>query len=123
MGHRTGYVKGEGDGAGVQTDIPRGLWAKKLSRASLPASLTTQPGFWVGHLFTPYGIEISTIKEIVNSHFARAELNLLLLKPGPVTTEALGLNAQVKPPSFWQLVGSANPENLEKRLFAVKLSP
>jgi glutamate synthase (NADPH/NADH) large chain len=121
MGHRTGYVKGEGDGAGVQTDIPRGLWAKKLSQASLPASLATQPGFWVGHLFTPYEIEISIVKEIINRHFANAELNLLLFQPGPVTTEALGLNAQVKPPSFWQLVGSANPENLEKRLFAVKL--
>ncbi len=23
MGHRTGFVEGEGDGAGVQTDIPR----------------------------------------------------------------------------------------------------
>ena len=25
MGHRTGFVNGEGDGAGVQTDIPRRL--------------------------------------------------------------------------------------------------
>lgn len=25
MGHRTGFVDGEGDGAGVQTDIPREL--------------------------------------------------------------------------------------------------
>jgi glutamate synthase (NADPH/NADH) large chain len=37
MGHRTGHVHGEGDGAGVQTDIPRGLWGKKLSQAGLPA--------------------------------------------------------------------------------------
>ena len=59
----------------------------------MPASLTTQPGFWVGHLFTPYGVEISTIKEIVNRHFSRAELNLLLLKPKPVTTELWGKTA------------------------------
>ena len=32
MGHRTGYVRGEGDGAGVQTDIPRSLWAKNSAR-------------------------------------------------------------------------------------------
>lgn len=28
MGHRTGFVNGEGDGAGVQTDIPRGCGRK-----------------------------------------------------------------------------------------------
>ena len=122
MGHRTGYVKGEGDGAGVQTDIPRGLYAKKLSQASLPASLATQPGFWVGHLFTPYEIDVSVLKEKINDCFARSELNLLLFQPGPVTCEALGLSAQVKPPTFWQLTGSANPEDLEKRLFAAKLA-
>ena len=122
MGHRTGYVKGEGDGAGVQTDIPRGLWAKKLSQASLPASLATQPGFWVGHLFTPYEIDVAAVKEKINNCFAKAELNLLLFQPGPVTCEALGLSAQVKPPFFWQLTGSAHPEDLEKRLFAAKLA-
>ncbi|MFL6333655.1 MAG: hypothetical protein ACJ754_10135, partial [Pyrinomonadaceae bacterium] len=30
MGHRTGEVEGEGDGAGLQTDIPRERWAKRL---------------------------------------------------------------------------------------------
>ena len=35
MGHRTGFVNGEGDGAGIQTDIPRRLWARKLSQANL----------------------------------------------------------------------------------------
>ena len=61
MGHRTGYVRGEGDGAGVQTDIPRSLWAKKLSQAGLPASLATQTGFWVGHLFIPFGMDYTTV--------------------------------------------------------------
>jgi Glutamine amidotransferases class-II. len=54
MGHRTGFVNGEGDGAGVQTDIPRRLWARKLSQVSLRASLASHPGFWVGHLFIPF---------------------------------------------------------------------
>jgi glutamate synthase (NADPH/NADH) large chain len=54
MGHRTGFVNGEGDGAGIQTDIPRRLWAKKLSQAGVGSHLVTQPGFWVGHLFVPY---------------------------------------------------------------------
>ncbi len=50
MGHRTGFVNGEGDGAGVHTDIPRHLWAKVLSQSGLRSSLATDPRFWVGHL-------------------------------------------------------------------------
>jgi len=120
MGHRTGYVRGEGDGAGVQTDIPRSLWAKKLSQAGLPASLATQTGFWVGHLFIPFGMEYTGIQSAINSAFDQAGLNLLLAEPGPVRCEALGLNAQNNPPAFWQLAGSANLSDLEKRLFSVK---
>ena len=121
MGHRTGYVRGEGDGAGIQTDIPKALWAKKLSQAGLPASMATQPGFWVGHLFLPCGTEYSSIQEKVNNHFSNAGLNLILSQPGPVRIEALGASAQLRPPTFWQLSGNANPGNLEKRLFQVKL--
>lgn len=122
MGHRTGYVRGEGDGAGIQTDIPKGLWAKKLSQAGLPASMATQPGFWVGHLFIPYGIEFSSIQETLNRLFANAGLNLMLTQPGPVRTEALGSSAQRKPPVFWQLAGTASLTDIEKRLFNAKLS-
>lgn len=74
MGHRTGYVNGEGDGAGVQTDIPRGLWAKKISQAGLPATLTTQPGFWVGHLFIPSETSFQAIEEKITGQFTSAGL-------------------------------------------------
>ena len=33
MGHRTGEIDGEGDGAGLQTDIPRDWWARGLEAA------------------------------------------------------------------------------------------
>jgi hypothetical protein len=33
MGHRTGEIGGEGDGAGLQTDIPRERWAARLEAA------------------------------------------------------------------------------------------
>lgn len=120
MGHRTGYVRGEGDGAGVQTDIPRILWAKKLSQSGLPATMATQSGFWVGHLFLPYGIDYSTLQDQINTLFTSANLNLLIAQPGPVRTEFLGSNAQLEPPTFWQLAGSAAPIDLEKRLFKIK---
>lgn len=122
MGHRTGYVNGEGDGAGVQTDIPRRLWAKKLSIAGLPASMATQPGFWVGHLFIPYGSDIEKVQQVIFQHFTDSDLNVLISQPGPVRAEALGINAQINPPAFWQVAGTSNLEDLEKKLFAVKVS-
>jgi glutamate synthase (NADPH/NADH) large chain len=45
MGHRAGSVGEEGDGCGVQVDIPRRLWADRL-RSQLPFS----PVFAVVHL-------------------------------------------------------------------------
>ncbi|NOG51434.1 MAG: hypothetical protein HND48_19935 [Chloroflexi bacterium] len=50
MGHRTGYIDGEGDGVGILTDIPRELWARRLVQHGLRSSLATDRGFWVGHL-------------------------------------------------------------------------
>ncbi len=120
MGHRTGYVRGEGDGAGVQTDIPRGLWAKKLSKAGLFASLATQPGFWVGHLFLPHDMDFSTVEEEINRQFSLAGLNLLLLQPGPIRSEALAASAQLRTPSFWQMAGNCSQPDLEARLYDVK---
>ena len=45
MGHRSGYVDGEGDGVGILTDIPRQLWSKRLSRAGLRSSLDNLAAF------------------------------------------------------------------------------
>src|SRR5215207_9937939 len=50
MGHRTGEVDGEGDGSGLQTDIPRELWARKLEAAGLRGSLAMRRHFTVGHV-------------------------------------------------------------------------
>src|SRR5437762_13652232 len=38
LAHRSGAVDGEGDGAGVLTDIPRALWADLLARAGEDAA-------------------------------------------------------------------------------------
>ena len=48
MAHRAGSVGEEGDGCGVQVDIPRRLWADRL-RSHLPFL----PGFAVAHLAGP----------------------------------------------------------------------
>ncbi len=121
MGHRTGFVNGEGDGAGIQTDIPRRLWSKKLSQAGLPAYLATNPGFWVGHLFMPHEADGEALAGGIASRFHAAELNPLLHQPGRVRSEALGQNARLNPPSFWQITGYSPLVDLEQRLLQAQI--
>jgi glutamate synthase (NADPH) large chain len=120
MGHRTGFVNGEGDGAGVQTDIPRQLWAKKLSQANLRSSLATQSGFWVGHLFSPNGFDVSQLLDVLNLRFNDAGLNLLIAQLGRIRSNVLGQNARNNPPTFWQLAGYADLPDLENRLLHIQ---
>ena len=47
MGHRTGFVDGSGDGAGILTDIPRQLWARQ-DRQYGPAQLYRHTGGFLG---------------------------------------------------------------------------
>lgn len=121
MGHRTGYVNGEGDGAGVQTDIPRQLWAKKLSRSGIRTSLATSPGFWVGHLLVPHDADYRTMRDAIHQEFAAADLNLLVEQEEATRPEMLGRTARAEPPAFWQLAGHAEGSDIEKRLFAVQI--
>jgi len=120
MGHRTGFVNGEGDGAGVQTDIPRRLWARKLSQASLRASLTSHPGFWVGHLFIPASADTPELHDRIDIVFEQAGLNLIYQQLGRTRREALGGIARRDAPAFWQIAGYAELPDLEKRLLEVQ---
>ncbi|MEW6505258.1 MAG: glutamate synthase-related protein [Chloroflexota bacterium] len=120
MGHRTGFVNGEGDGAGVQTDIPRRLWAKKLSQAGMPSYLATHPGFWVGHLFVPATVDMATLQEEITQRFQHHGVNLLLIQPGRVRKEVLGQHARINPPQFWQIAGYADLSDLDRRLLHIQ---
>src|SRR5579875_1667662 len=51
MGHRSGEVAGEGDGCGLLVDIPRRIWARKLTEAGLDERVADDPRFVVGHAF------------------------------------------------------------------------
>ena len=53
MGHRTGEIAGEGDGAGIQTDIPREIWLQHLESRGLIGSTVNHPYFTVSHLLLP----------------------------------------------------------------------
>jgi glutamate synthase (NADPH/NADH) large chain len=121
MGHRTGFVSGEGDGAGVQTDIPRRLWAKHLSQVGMASHLATKPGFWVGHLFIHHSTNYSDISDRLVRIFDEAELNLLIQKPGKVRKEVLGQNARLNPPTFVQIAGCSQLNNLAERLLDLRV--
>ena len=120
MGHRTGLVNGEGDGAGVQTDIPRQLWAKALSEAGLRSSLATDPRFWVGHCFIRPGADLPTLRNQLSQAFNQAGLNLLLERLGRVRPEVLGQQARKHMPTFWQVAGCAEGGDVEARLLAAQ---
>lgn len=107
MGHRTGFVDGEGDGAGVQTDIPRQIWARKLSQSGLRASMATDPRFWVGHLFVAGDEDHFAISEALNARMSDAGLGMLVERPGETQPEFLGRQAQTEAPHFWQIAGCA----------------
>lgn len=116
MGHRTGFVDGEGDGAGVQTDIPRELWARRLSSNGLRASLATDPGFWVGHVFIPRTLDLQTMRDRLHEGFTAAGLQMLIDQPGRVRPEALGRQGSIDPPRFWQIAGCSDAPDVEARL-------
>lgn len=121
MGHRTGFVDGEGDGAGIQTDIPRQIWARNLSMAGLRSSIATDPNFWVGHLFIPHDLDLNALRNTLSQKLNAAGLNLLTDEPGRILMEALGRKGRESAPLFLQLAGFADDSaGLEARLFNIK---
>ena len=53
LAHRSGLVDGEGDGAGVLTDIPRAIWSSALRASGHDPAVVRGGRFAVGHLFIP----------------------------------------------------------------------
>lgn len=126
MGHRTGYVNGEGDGVGILTDIPRQLWSKWLAEAGLIGSLATDRNFWVGHLMIP-AEDRPRARNIVDQicrAISEAGLHILLDRPGQVNSQILGPNAEKVEPVFWQIAGvngQVRPAELERTLFELQV--
>jgi glutamate synthase (NADPH/NADH) large chain len=124
MGHRSGEVNGEGDGCGVMTDIPRLLWAQALEQEGKPGWLAEDRRFFVGHLMIPNtntnpGTEANIIEMIKDSG-----MDLLLERPIPTRSQALGKMARLQAPQLWQVAGLVRKgplENVERTLFDLVL--
>ncbi len=125
MGHRSGFIDGEGDGVGILTDIPRQLWMKKLARAGLRSSMASSRNFWVGHVMIPASARSHAyaLVEQISQRLTDAGLDVLLEEPGDVNRHDLGPNAQRNEPAFWQLAGmngDVPPHLLETTLFTLQ---
>ena len=107
MGHRTGYINGEGDGVGVLTDIPRQLWTKWLAKAGLRSSMATDRNFWVAHVMIPANdrARSQNIIDQICRHISEAGLHILIDRSSRVNSQVLGPNAEKNEPVFWQIAG------------------
>lgn len=107
MGHRTGFIDGEGDGVGIMTDIPRELWAKALALRGMRSSLATHPGFWVAHLMIPQHERHNreTLTTAICQRLQDAGLDMLIERNGLVNSHVLGRRAERVEPLFIQLAG------------------
>lgn len=126
MGHRTGYIDGEGDGVGILTDIPRQLWTKKLARAGLRSSVASSRDFWVAHLMIPSEARnrASNLVDQVCRQIIDAGLDVLLDHAGKVDQQVLGRNAEKAEPVFWQIAGTngqVSKDQLDRTLFDLQL--
>ena len=126
MGHRSGYVDGEGDGVGILTDIPRQLWSKRLSRAGLRSSLATHRDFWVAHVMIPARerARASNLIDEICRQITDSGLHVLIDQPGKVNSQVLGPNAEKNEPVFWQIAGmngQVPSERLERTLFDLQM--
>ena len=102
LAHRSGSIDGEGDGAGVLTDIPRELWADALATARLDPSQVLDRAFAVAHLFVPPRDD-ELVEAEVRRILARHRIRILLERHGTTRRAALGPRAQAGEPRFWQL--------------------
>lgn len=115
MAHRSGEVRGEGDGCGIQTDIPRLLWKRYLEEAKLDSGVADSADFFVGHFFYPQGLPVREFLDALRVAAGRAGLQILLEKQGQVYSRALGPVAKLTEPQFIQVAGLVRGDTNHER--------
>ena len=107
MAHRAGLIRGEGDGTGIQTDLPRELWAGYLYEAGLDSNLAENPRFFVGHFFIPKseGVRIQELFDLFRVEGSKRGIKLLLERKGETNSRVLGPVGKRTEPLFYQVAG------------------
>src|SRR5438105_9593571 len=102
LAHRTGSVDGEGDGAGILTDIPRALWARRIEDAGGDGACVRSDRFAIAHIFVPAGTDEAE-EAAVRRILARHHLTVLLERSSGTSRDALGPRGRIEEPRFVQL--------------------
>ena len=107
MAPRAGAIRGEGDGTGIQTDIPRELWALFLEQAGLDPGLAHNPRFFVGHFFVPKkeAGRLQEFEDLLRREGQRLGVRPVLFRRGEVVSEVLGPVGRRTEPLFLQVAG------------------
>ncbi|MEP7337561.1 MAG: glutamate synthase-related protein [Acidobacteriota bacterium] len=105
MGHRTGEIAGEGDGSGIQTDIPREIWKRRLESQGLIGATVNHPYFTVAHLLLPASEKAGhdDIKRRALDIFNTGGMEVVLAQDAQVRHEALGPLGRANEPLYWQV--------------------
>ncbi|MFN0087639.1 MAG: glutamate synthase-related protein [Blastocatellia bacterium] len=107
MGHRTGEIAGEGDGAGIQTDIPREIWIRHFESQGLIGATVNHPYFTVAHLLLPASAraEHEDIKRRAREIFAERGMEVVFDQNAQARPETLGPLGRANEPLYWQVAG------------------
>lgn len=105
MLHRAGNIDGEGDGCGMQIDIPRKIWAEAIRTDGHAPNLALDPKFAVAHIFIPRNAKVKDLQHDAREIMSAAGLRVLAEREGEVESSALGATAREEEPVFWQVGG------------------
>jgi glutamate synthase (NADPH/NADH) large chain len=105
MLHRAGNIDGEGDGCGMQIDIPRKIWAEEIRKDGHAPDLALDNKFAVAHIFIPRNSEVKQLQHDALEMMSNAGLRVLAQREGHVDSSALGPTAREEEPIFWQVAG------------------
>ncbi|MGE5591150.1 MAG: glutamate synthase-related protein [Bacillota bacterium] len=121
MSHRSGLVGEDGDGCGVQTDLPRALWAQRLAAAGWPERYATSLRFAVAHMVAPRQCGAALLDD-VTSFLRSCGCRVLWAGEAPADPLALGPGARAEGVVFWQVAvhGPGRGDSLRQRLLALQ---
>ena len=124
MNHRTGFINGEGDGAGIHMDIPKTLWKKKLKDHQIDNSSVDTDGFIVGHFFLSRKVTVSDVFIEIRTKLQEKGLNILFESDQSYHSSALGPIAIQEDPIFWQIccTSELSQQELTNALFELTTS-
>ncbi|MFA4924716.1 MAG: hypothetical protein WC557_11030, partial [Ignavibacteriaceae bacterium] len=105
MGHRTGEIDLEGDGAGLQTDIPRQIWMERLESIGLNLRIPFLSDFTVAHIMIRPNAHpnVQETVELIISILKKHGLEVIYSAPLPVRSEALGKRAKRIEPAIYAM--------------------